>query len=113
MSKKTEINKDHEPIVQSTMLAGALAAILVVFLTVVGELHSPLKDFLKNAHYHHWVGKGIWAAGLFILVTAISYPLFKRGARNSKATITFFNWMLILGTLILLLFFTYEYLIHH
>jgi len=102
-----------EPLLKATMLAAASSVILVVFLTVVGELYSPLKDFLKESLYHHWVGKGVWSVVLFAVITLATYPIFKKRNVTTKTSLVLLNTALIAGTLILFLFFVYEYVIHH
>jgi len=90
-----------------------MASVLVVFLTITGELYSPLKDLLKDMHYHHWVGKGIWAAVLFTAVTVILYLTTKD---DDDFTLTRLvnrlSCTLVCATILLFLFFVYEYSIH-
>ena len=105
--------KNVEAILPSTMLAATLSVILVVVLTVVGELYAPLKNFLKDSMYHHWVGKGVWSVILFVLATSILYPIFKRRPVSAGLFIGLLNIALIVGSVILFVFFVYEYIAHH
>lgn len=93
---------------------GAISAVaLVVVVTIIGDLYAPLKNFLKDAHYHHWVGKGIWAAILFTVVT-FGYYFFKKidTSDNTTRFMRALAWTLIFGALTLFLFFTYEFFKH-
>ena len=102
-----------ESLLRSAMLAATLSVALVVLLTVVGELYSPLKNFLKDSLYHHWVGKGVWSVALFTIVTLVAYPIFKQRQTTTKTSLILLNWALVLGSFILFFFFVYEYVIHH
>ena len=51
---------------------GTVASIvLVTALTIIAELKAPLKDWLKETFAHHWVGKGVLALIVFVLVLLI------------------------------------------
>jgi len=93
-----------------------VAAIFVVLVTILGELLAPLKNFLKEQHHHHWVGKGIWTVSIFIIVAVLFCPSTRRKffANDQIAQwVTVLSWIMILGSVILFGFFLYEYLIHH
>lgn len=95
-------------------IAGAIvAAIFIVIFTIVGELYKPLKDLLKDQHYHHWIGKGVWATITFF-ITAIVY-FFAAHSPHEQETdrlLNILSWTLALSLVVLLGFFTYEYFIH-
>lgn len=105
---------NNEARVVNAFTVGAIATVVfIVVVTIVGELWSPLKTLLKEAHHHHWVGKGVWSVITFVVV-GIGYFLI---VRNSSETTT--NKLLkrlaltlVLGTLILLAFFSYKFFIH-
>lgn len=104
----------NENIVKSVMLGAFMVVMYVVIATIVGELYKPYKNFLTDLHYHHWVGKGVWAIVIFIIVFAVSYLTTKnKNNINSTKMISALSYMLGVGTIILTLFFTYEYIIHH
>ncbi len=112
-------------LVRSAVIAAIITIIFVVIITVAGELYTtpdaagksvkPIKDFLKELHGHHWVGKGIWAVILFIISTAGLYLAGRNAPGESKLTlvVSMLSWALILGTLALYGFFAYEYVISH
>ena len=53
------------------ILSGILTSILITFLTIYAEMNEVFKEFLKNAFYHHWVGKGIISIIFFILLAQL------------------------------------------
>ena len=110
---------------QSALIGSSLTIIFITLLTIGGELYTitgvdgktlnPIKELLKSLHGHHWVGKGIWAIGFFIITTIVMY-LIHRNTEKQPALhfyVRMLTYMLILGTVALYGFFTYEFLIHH
>jgi hypothetical protein len=109
--------------VKSILIGAYTAVIFLVVITIAGELYktvneagtvvNPIKDFLKNLHGHHWVGKGIWAVALFFLTSGVSY-LISKGRVGIAPTghVKALTWALALGTLVIYGFFAYEYSIH-
>ena len=53
-------------VVTSAFISAALVAVFVVGITIYGELYTPLKDWLKVNFSHHWVGKSVLSAILFL-----------------------------------------------
>lgn len=109
---------NRNQLVSSVLIGAYVAVIFVVIITIAGELYkvggaNVIKDYLKGLHGHHWVGKGIWAVGTFLIASAISYFV---GRNKAESTVAYhakvLAWVLALGTLVLYGFFTYEYLIH-
>lgn len=98
----------------NAFIAGAIiVAVFVGGITIAGELYAPLKNLLKEAHNHHWVGKGIWSAIVFAVVSVLYYLV--AGETNTDSTIRLMkmlSWMVILVTFALFVFFMYEFIIH-
>lgn len=98
----------------NAFIAGAIVvAVFVGGITIAGELYAPLKNLLKEAHDHHWVGKGIWSAIVFAAVSILYYIASKE--TNTDSTIRLMkmlSWMVILVTMALFGFFMYEFIIH-
>lgn len=112
-------------LVQSTLVAVVVTIVFVVAITILGELYkvpgaegklvNPIKDLLKTLHGHHWVGKSIWAVGVFGITNLGTY-IYARWAQKefSLTRLTrIATYTLIIGILALYGFFTYEYLIAH
>lgn len=100
---------------RASLVGALLASVLILFLTVTGELYSPLKNLLKDLHYHHWVGKGIWAVIIFIASTLVLHWTTKDRS-ESLSLVRSVNWLsytLVLAAVVMFLFFIYEYVIHH
>lgn len=100
-------------IVHGALLGASAAALLVVFLTIGGELWGPLKQHLADEHYHHWVGKGVWATITFFVISAIS----ALGIKSTDSAVTrrlviLLSWTLMLSFVLLFGFYLYEYF-HH
>lgn len=107
--------KEKSALIIPILVGVITVSVFVTLVTIFGELVPPIKNWLKDAHYHHWVGKGIWAGILFVVAFIISYPLTKR-LPQEKWLRFFINStvvVLVAAPLILLLFFIYEFVIHH
>jgi len=123
-------NSTKDSLLISLVWGGVVAVIFITIITILGELVKAtvdgesvkvVKDFMKESllwgkYEHHWVGKGIWAVILFAGTTGISY-LFTRKKEVSNdwlaEAIRLLSWLVIIGSVILLGFFLYEYNIHH
>lgn len=112
-------------LIMSANISAGIAIIFVTAITIAGELYkvvdaggktiNPIKEYLKSLHGHHWVGKGVWAVGLFAILTTLLYFVFRKQAQDERigCTFMFLTYMLILGTATLFGFFVYEFLIAH
>ena len=99
-------------ILHSFITGAVIAVVFIVAITIAAELMLPLKDFLKINFYHHWIGKGVAALGIFVIigVLCLIFPLGKK-----DYWINFWIWMLVIaaaiGSLAITGFFIYEALI--
>lgn len=59
----------------SAVLATIVVIIFIALITVVSELLPSLKTWLKDIFGHHWVGKGILSALLWIIIAVIPTKL--------------------------------------
>lgn len=105
------MNTQQTKIVNAGIVGAIAAVILIVLLTIAGDLYPPLKKLLKDLHQHHWIGKGIWATILFAVV-AFGYGVSARAPQDEKTPrlLTVLSWVTLGGALALILFFTYEFL---
>lgn len=94
---------------ESIILSSIAVAIFIPAITIAAELAVPLKEWLKNTFYHHWVGKSLIAvivfAGLSILVFAIPY---KASLERISRLLFILSTLVFLGTLAIFGFFSYE-----
>lgn len=100
-------------ITQAVAFGTIVVTFFIVSITIGGELFKPLKALLAEAHHHHWVGKGIWSGVTFVVTSAIYY-IATRFPKEER-THTLIKWagiVMLLGTIILLLFFWYEFASH-
>jgi hypothetical protein len=51
--------------IEKIFLATLITIVFIAAITVSAELYPPLKNWLKETFYHHWVGKGILALAIF------------------------------------------------
>ena len=94
-------------------LGATASSWLLAILIIAAELYGPFKNLLKSTFSHHWIGKGIWATILFVVVASGYY--FIKKIDTSDSTTRFMRalaWTLIFGALTLFLFFTYEFFKH-
>lgn len=112
-------------LLKSFTLSTLVTSVFIVVITIAGELYktvgadgkvvNPIKDLLKTLYGHHWVGKGVWAIVLFFTTMLAFYFVMKSedDSRGLGKYIMLLSWVLILCTLMLYGFFTYEYLSVH
>lgn len=111
--------KNNTSLINAALLGVIVVSVFVLIGTVVGELlvvngAKIFKDLLKDAHHHHWIGKGVWSAILFFVTIAVSYPMFKKigdHCTNKLPIITVY--IMSAASILLTVFFLYEYSIHH
>lgn len=116
-----------ENLIRSSLIASTIATVFVVIITIAGELYkvtdaagksiNPIKEFLKALHGHHWVGKGVWAVGIFFIAWVVFYLLDKNNDESTEPRLSCYAQILmctlIIGTIALYGFFTYEFVIRH
>jgi len=71
--------------VRSVAIATIVTVLALAVLIVVAEETPVLKDWLKITFYHHWLGKGVLALGLFA-VTSVVFGL-KKSDRPQLSTV--------------------------
>lgn len=89
---------------------GAISAVIfITIITIAADLYLPLKDWLKNAFSHHWIGKSV-LAGVIFLGTSFLIRFLSIQAEEERLikALKYLIWITILGTLIIFLFFIFE-----
>lgn len=96
-------------IIQSFSISTIISFVFIVISTIVAELHKPFKNFLVEIFYHHWVGKGVIALAIFLIVGFILYFWPQRFNENKTAMILLWLFIFtIVGFLVILGFYIYE-----
>ena len=99
-------------IVTSAFLAAAIVTVFVVIITIFAELYMPLKDWLKINFSHHWIGKGVLSAVLFIaLFIALMFKNPYDKSLTGSVKIAF--WLAIVSAAAIFIFYFYEVLFVH
>jgi len=111
--------KNNTSLINASLLGVMLVSVFVLIGTIVGELlvvdgAKIFKDLLKDAHHHHWIGKGVWSAIIFFVTIGASYPLFKKmGDKYTNKMPIITVYVITAASVLLTVFFIYEYSIHH
>ncbi|MBI5457170.1 hypothetical protein HY971_00400 [Candidatus Kaiserbacteria bacterium] len=74
--------------VRSVAIAAIVAGLMLAVLIVAAEEIPTLKNWLKATFYHHWLGKGALALGLFAIV---SVALSKQRSATRLSTVIFYE----------------------
>ena len=99
-------------LVFSSIISSIVAVIFITIITIGGELSVPLKNWLKNLTGHHWVSKGVIMLLIYVISLGIFYLIFKNLTTNSiNKALKILNWLVVLGVLAILGFFTWHYLV--
>lgn len=93
----------------ATAVSGICTVVFVTLLTVLADLAPALKDWLKAVFTHHWIGKGVLAAGLFGLIYLLALKTARDNSEESAAPLLrLLAWSAICGTIIIFAFFLWE-----
>ncbi len=102
MDKKSKI-------IFSIAIGAIAAAIFITIITISADLYLPIKGWLKNIFSHHWVGKSVLAAVVFLLFAVLIWPFSKRADDEKiRKILVLLNWLLIAGSLAIFGFFIWE-----
>lgn len=95
--------------VNSFIISAIIAIIFITVATVLAELYSPFKDWLKNTFYHHWMGKGIIAILLFYIFGLVGYFSVKDSEDFMITMLKVAFWVTLAGVFVITGFYLYEY----
>ena len=82
--------QDKQPILSAIIVSAILTIVIIVLLTVCGELDAGFKGWLTQTFSHHWIGKSI----ISVLVFLVSMPVFYI-LRLKKISTIFLIWLLV------------------
>lgn len=95
----------NEQSVKNHLWAAILTVIAITFMTIYAELNETFKNWLKDVFYHHWLGKGVLALALFVVLA----HLIKINSKKETSTlITMLISITIVCALLIVGFFVWE-----
>lgn len=82
--------------------SASITVLFITFLTVLGDIQAPVKDWLTTTFSHHWLGKSILAVLVFALFSVL-FSLFIKRTDNKAlhAAITVLITASVFGALVL------------
>ncbi len=89
--------------VYSALRGTVWAIVLVVVLTVGAELFAPLKSTLAAVFGHHWIGKGVLSAALWLTVAYVGSD------KPFENTVGYLRRALVCGSLVIVGFYVIHY----
>lgn len=94
---------------ESIILGSIAAVVFVVVITIAAELAAPLKEWLKNTFYHHWVGKSLMSLIVFASASLLTLVIpYKASLAGANRLILVLVALVLLGSLAIFGFFSYE-----
>ncbi len=105
-------NDKNIKITSAALISAALVAVFVAVITVYADIYAPLKDWLKVNFYHHWVGKGILSAILF-LASFIGFLFKNPNEKFLNFSLKLAFWLAIISSAAILIFYLYEVSLAH
>lgn len=103
------MNNKKNQLANAVILSTISTVVFVTVVTIVGDLYHPLKDWLKEVFTHHWIGKGVLGALIYVALTGIIMYMPFTG--DKEALQQRVKWLVIVATIcvaVLFLFFIYE-----
>src|SRR3990167_9816056 len=64
--------QDKQSVLSAIILSSILTVVVIVLLTVCGELDAGFKGWLTRTFSHHWIAKSV----ISILIFLVSIPIF-------------------------------------
>ena len=99
--------QDKQSILSAIILSAILTIVVIVLLTVCGELDAGFKGWLTKTFSHHWIGKSIISTLVFLVSVPVFYVL-----NLKKISTLSLIWLLVaianLSFGVLLVFFFFE-----
>tara|TARA_Y100000310_G_scaffold28141_1_gene26788 strand:- start:3189 stop:3488 length:300 start_codon:yes stop_codon:yes gene_type:complete len=85
-----------------------LTVLFITFMTIVGEINKPFKEFLASITGHHWLTKSVLSVVFFV----IAYALLSKTKKelNTEKDISHTIIITILSFLAILFFFIWHYI---
>lgn len=92
--------------VYGALLGSSFSIVFIAFSTIYGEFNHVFKDWLKETFFHHWIGKGVIAVIIFLILWPLISIIVKHvDYKKIEWAIYLLSWLTILGTIAILAFF--------
>ena len=109
MSLEDEVMDRKLKLAESIILSTIAVVIFIPIITIAAELTAPLQEWLKNTFYHHWVGKSLISAIMFVGLCVLTFVVpYKTGLERINRLLFILVTLVLLGTLAIFGFFSYE-----
>ena len=95
-------------LIRSAALGAILSIVAVTIITIAGELYAPLKDWLKSAFTHHWLGKSIISVAVFVIFWILGMATFRADEDKTRQSVSVLFTVAVFCTLALAAFFIYH-----
>lgn len=93
----------------ASIISATLTIFFIIFITILADLMPNLKAWLAATFTHHWIGKGVLAAVLYLVVFALLRAAMRQQPDGATAAhLKFLTWLTVLGTITIFAFFYYE-----
>ncbi len=67
-------------------ISASVTVLFIAVITIWADLYAPLKDWLKAMFTHHWIGKSVLSAALFLILGGVIGLLTSKVDENKIAT---------------------------
>ena len=104
-----ELSKTYKQI-QTVARAALYTVITITAITIIADLYPPVKEWLKNTFTHHWIGKGVLGVAVFVVIAIIEGMRGEGTVAKAEQSVRMLIYVSLLGTIVLLAFFFYEFL---
>ncbi len=97
--------------IKSIINSAIVTVVFIAVITIAADLFIPLKDWLKAAFTHHWIGKSILSLSIFIVLFFIFYFIPSKSTQTTEKLDKSLNnlyWSSIVSSLIIFVFFIWE-----
>ncbi|MEK9154786.1 MAG: hypothetical protein AAB596_01835 [Patescibacteria group bacterium] len=98
-------------LINSIIIGATTAVLFIIAITITADLYLPLKDWMKNNFYHHWVGKGILSIVVLVIVSILArfLPISSNQEKTGKI-LMLLSGVLIFGFFAIFGFYIFEVL---
>jgi len=97
-------------LVTASLIALIIASLFSAGLTIIKETDEPIKNGLKLAFGHHWIGHGVLTVLVFAVSIGILYPIVGGRKIPAEKLMLWSSVLVFISVLMILVFYVAEYL---